>query len=126
MELRVTPAVEAHQPAHGEPHIEGHVRHVEDRDDAASGKKQRLELGLDVDPEPPLESHDPLRVARGLAPTLVVGDEVPNGEIDGVDAEADGGLAPPREPLSHPPLPIAADILIDAWGPRGGAHSSGS
>ena len=68
VELRVAPAVEAHQPADGEPHVEGHVRHVEDRDHAAARKKQRLELGLDVDPEPPLERDDPLRVARRLAP----------------------------------------------------------
>jgi len=43
---------------------------------------------------PPLDSHDPPRVARGLAPTLVVDDEVPNGEVGGVDAETDGSLAP--------------------------------
>ena len=94
MELGVAPAVEAHQPADGEADVEGHVRHVEDRDDAAPRKKKRLQLGLDMDPEPPLESHDPLRVARGLAPALVVHDEMADKEVDGVDAEADGGLAP--------------------------------
>jgi len=94
VEMGVAPAVEAHQPSDGEPDVEGHIGNVEDRDDAAPGKKKRLELGLDVDPEPPLESNDPLRVLRGFAPALVVDDEVANGEIDGVDAEADGGLAP--------------------------------
>jgi hypothetical protein len=94
VELGITPAVEAYQPADREPDVEGHVGHVEDRDDAAPTKKKRLELGLDVDPEPPLESHDPLRVLRGLAPSLVVDDDVANGEVDGVHAEADGGLAP--------------------------------
>jgi hypothetical protein len=34
-------------------------------------------------------------------------------EVGGVDAQADSDLAPAGEPPRHPPLPIAADILID-------------
>jgi hypothetical protein len=111
--LSVTPAEQVPEPADGEPDVERHVGDVENGDHASPRKEKRLQLGLDMDSEPPLELHDPLRVSRRSAPPLFVDDEMSHREVGGVDAEPDRDLTPPCEPPLQPPLPIAADILID-------------
>ncbi len=113
VEPGVAAAEEAHEPPDGEPHVERHVGDVEDGDDAASREEKGLQLRLDVNSEAPLERDDSLRVARSPALPILVHDEVADGEVDGVDAEADRDFTPSREPPHQPPLPIAADILID-------------
>src|SRR5919109_1187494 len=102
---RVLPGVEQHEPADGDRDVQGHVAKVCDGQPASTRQHRALEPRLEVQPEPPLEGHDPTCVAEGGPPAAVVHHHSAAHQIDGVGAQAQRHFAPRRE---------------------GGAHSTGS